>query len=48
MGIWRPHPAQPAVRGQGHHPAIRAGEAEVISLHGPERLEKMEISDLQI
>jgi hypothetical protein len=28
--------------------AIRAGEAEVIILHGPERLEKMEISDSQI
>jgi hypothetical protein len=47
MGIWRPRPAHPAVRGQGYRPAIRTGEAEVIIPHGPERLEKMEITDSQ-
>ncbi len=47
MGIWRPRPAQPAVRGQGYRPAVRTGEADVIIPHGPERLEKMEITDSQ-
>jgi hypothetical protein len=28
-------------------PAVRTGEADVIIPHGPERLEKMEITDSQ-